>query len=308
MSDISVPATTVAPTPTVFDEVEELEPSKGLGIGAWLSIAWLTLVAFVVIFADFLPFKDPDPVMGTIPTLAPFQNSYVLGSDGTGRDMLSLLVYGGRVSLIISVGSVAIGFLIGGTLGLIAGYYRNNWLARLLAGLFDVLLAIPALVLALSLVAVLKGTPDAPGRFSPVQILVFALGLVAIPLVARITRANALAWAQRDFVIAARAQGASTWRILTREILPNVMPAMGYIAILSIGIAIVAEGGLAVLGASVEAPQTSWGRMIVDGKPYMSSAPFVMFEPIFALFFTVIALNFLGDVVRDRYDVRESAL
>jgi peptide/nickel transport system permease protein len=307
MTDLTMSPTTPG-VAVPFDDIDEYEGTKKLGIGAWLSIAWLALLGFVMVFADFLPFKDPNPDIGTVPTLAPFQNSYVLGTDGTGRDMLSLLVYGGRVSLIISVCSVAVGFLVGGTLGLIAGYYRNNWLAKLLAGLFDILLAIPALVLALSLVAVLKGTTENPGRFTPVQILVFALGLVAIPLVARITRANALAWSQREFVLAARAQGASTRRILFREILPNVLPAMGYIAILSIGIAIVAEGGLAVLGASVEAPQTSWGRMIVDGKPYMSSAPFVMFEPIIALFFTVISLNFLGDVIRDRFDVRESAL
>lgn len=117
-----------------------------------------------------------------------------------------------------------------------------------------------------------------------------------------------MAWSQREFVTAARAQGASHARIIFREILPNVLPAMGYIAILGIAIAIVAEGGLAILGASVDPPNPSWGVMINDGRNSMKSAPFIMFIPIIATFFTVMSLNYLGDLIRDRFDVRESAL
>lgn len=296
----------------VIDAGSDLHPAeagitkKRLPFGAWLSIGWLGLVAFLMVFADLLPLKDPTSPQ-TLPTLAPFQNSYFLGADGSGRDMFSRLVYGGRNSMIISVTSILIGFVLGGALGLLSGYFRN-WFGRVLAGLFDILLAIPALVLALALVAVLKGTPEQPGRWTPLQILIATLGLVSIPLIARITRANTMSWAQRDFVTAAKAQGAKTGRILFKEILPNVLPAMAYIALLGMGIAIVAEGGLAIFGASVESPQTTWGKMIFEGKSYMSSAPFVMFEPIIALFLTVMSLNYLGDVIRDRFDVRESAL
>src|SRR5699024_3111392 len=133
------------------------------------------------------------------------------------------------------------------------------WVGKVLASLFDILLAIPALVLAMALVAVLKGDPQEGDGFDPLFILILALGIVAIPLIARITRASTMTWSQRDFVTAARAQGATDRRILFREILPNVLPAMVYIALLGMAIAIVAEGSLAILGASVEPPSTTWG-------------------------------------------------
>ena len=138
--------------------------------------------------------------------------------------------------------------------------------------------------------------------------MIIAIGIVSIPLLARITRANTLAWSQREFVLAAKAQGAGSGRILFREILPNVLPAMGYIALLGVGLAIVAEGAAALFGASVNPPGATLGTMIDAGRGDMEEAPFVMFLPILVVFFTVMALNFLGDVVRERFDVRESAL
>jgi peptide/nickel transport system permease protein len=138
--------------------------------------------------------------------------------------------------------------------------------------------------------------------------LIIALGIVSIPLLARITRANTLAWSQREFVTAARAQGATHWRILFREVLPNVLPAMVSIALLGMAIAIVAEGGLAILGASVEPPTATWGVMISTGRSELQQAPFIVWIPIAAVFLTAVSLNYLGDVVRDRFDVRESAL
>lgn len=290
------------------EEVDEAEGDvkKRLGFGAWLSIGWLALISGAAILADVLPLNDPSATVA-IPRLAPFSGDPFLGADASGRDMLSRLIYGGRVSLTIGVGAVFAAFVIGGLLGLFAGYYRN-WIGKVLAGLFDILLAIPALVLVLALVAVLKGDPSAPPRLPGQLILVIAIGLVSIPLIARITRGQTMAWSQREFVLAAKAQGAGSGRILFREILPNVLPAMGYIALLGVGLAIVAEGAAALFGASVESPAVTWGTMINDGRPEIELAPFLMFFPILAIFFTVMALNFLGDVVRDRFDVRESAL
>jgi peptide/nickel transport system permease protein len=262
------------------------------------------------VFADLLPFHDPTVPVASKNKLAPGQEGLILGADSSGRDMLSRAVYGGRNSLMIAVGAVLIGFVVGGLLGLLSGYFRN-WIGKVLAALFDILLAIPALVLALSLVSVLKGGGvDDPDAFTlpTLLVLILALGVVSIPLLARITRGNTMAWAQREFVTAARAQGATHSRILFREILPNVLPAMGYIALLGIAIGIVAEGGLAILGASLDPPSPTWGVMINDGKTSMSDAPFIMFVPIFATFFTVMSLNYLGDLIRDRFDVRESAL
>ncbi|MCU1498693.1 MAG: ABC-type dipeptide/oligopeptide/nickel transport system, permease component [Acidimicrobiales bacterium] len=282
-------------------------PKKKLGASAWLSIGWLGLLTFTSVFASVLPIEDPNAQATDTPLLAPGQGELLLGADGNGRDMLARLIWGTRVSLEVGFAAVAVGFVIGGLLGLFAGYYRN-WIGKVLAGLFDILLAIPALVLVLALVAVLKGDPTKDEALPGVVILIIAIGLVSIPLLARITRAQTLAWSQREFVLAAKAQGAGSGRILFREILPNVLPAMGYIALLGVGIAIVAEGAAALFGASVNPPQATLGVMINSGRGDMEDAPFVLFLPILVIFLTVMALNFLGDVVRDRFDVRESAL
>lgn len=311
MTDVTPdPNSIVMEPPPVEIELEELgEASKRkLPLGAWLAGGWLVLVLFSALFAGFLPIENPNVEVAK-PKLAPGQEGLLLGADGNGRDMLARLVHGGRNSLVIAVASIGAGFLIGGLLGLLSGYFRN-WVGQVLSTLFDILLAIPALVLAMALVAVLKGDPSDTEAFhlSPILILIIALGIVSIPLLARITRANTMAWSQREFVTAARAQGASDWRILFREILPNVLPAMVYIALLGMAIAVVAEGSLAILGASVVPPTPTWGVMIVEGKTDMEEAPFIMFIPIVVVFLTVMSLNYLGDVIRDRFDVRESAL
>ena len=138
--------------------------------------------------------------------------------------------------------------------------------------------------------------------------LIFALGVVSIPILARITRANSLQWSQREFVLAARAQGATNRRVMIREVLPNVLPAMFSIALLAIAVVIVAEGGLSILGIGVLPPAVSWGNMIASTRADLITLPYELFEPIACIFFTVLSLNYLGDIVRARTDVRESAL
>src|SRR5256885_1086199 len=170
-------------------------------------------------------------------------------------------------------------------------------------------------VLALSLVTVFATTAiDKSGNQSPpssgrrMVVLIFALGVVSIPILARITRANALQWSQREFVMAARAQGATNLRTMVREVLPNVLPAMFSIALLGIAVVIVAEGGLSILGVGVLSPAVSWGSMIAISRADLQTLPYEVLEPIVFIFFTVLSLNFLGDVVRARFDVRESAI
>jgi peptide/nickel transport system permease protein len=282
---------------------------KGLGIGAWVCIAWLAIISLSALLAPILPIADPAEEVAQ-KRLAPFQSGGpLLGADANGRDLLARTIWGARTSLIIAACAIILGIAIGGTLGLLAGYFRN-WVGNTLVGLFDILLAIPQLVLALSLVSVLKGDPlDTDSFRIPITMtLILTLGLVSIPLLARITRASTLAWSKREFVMAARAQGATHPRILFREVLPNVAPAMFSIALLGMAIAIVAEGGLAILGASVEPPTATWGVMISQGKSELEDAPFIVWIPIIAVFMTAGALNYLGDVVRARFDVRESAL
>ena len=135
-----------------------------------------------------------------------------------------------------------------------------------------------------------------------------ALGIIAIPLLARITRANTMAWADRDFVMAARAMGAKPRRVLFRDVLPNVIPAMMAITLLAIGVAIVAEAGLAFLGLGVKLPTPSWGNILAAGKPELRRVPMMVIAPTIFIFLTVMSLNFLGDVIQKRFNVRESLL
>ncbi len=299
-------------------EAEVVAPRKkgrlrGLPFGAWLAIAWL---AIVVLGAIFIPMfvKNPFP-----PTILAGQgifkvSGHPLGGDLVGNDMLLQLAKGARSSLIVAVGAVTFGLIVGGAAGLMAGYYRRRTDTVLTTG-FNVLLAIPQLILAVALVSSLAndsidktGIPQPVSAGRRLAVLVVALGIVSIPILGRITRANTLQWAQREFVMAARAQGANNMRIMIREVLPNVLPAMFSIALLGIAVAMVAEGGLAVLGVGVHAPAVSWGSLIAGGRSNLVDEPHVVFEPIICLFLTVLSLNYLGDTVRARFDVRESAV
>jgi peptide/nickel transport system permease protein len=286
---------------------------RGLGFAAWLSIAWITLVVGLAILAPVLPLDDPKASITDIARRGPFADAgtapgHLLGGDFNGRDMLSRLIWGGRTTLLVSTTAVLIGFVIGGLLGLLGGYFRGK-VDVVVSLLLDVFLAIPAVILALALVTILRTQPGTNGGgLDPEVALILALGVVSIPVLGRITRASTLSWSEREFVLAARAQGAKHRRIIGREVLPNVLPAMTSIALLGIAVAIVAEGTLAILGASVETDTPTWGNMIAIGRIYMQRAPHIVFEPALMIFFTVLALNMLGDVVRSRFDVREGGL
>ena len=268
----------------------------------------MVLLLICILFAAYLPISDPNVSVAGLKEVAPFQvDGHPLGGDSNGRDMLARVIWGARVSMEVAVCAVLFGLFIGGILGLWSGYYRGT-IGNVLVSLFDILLAIPPLVLALALVAVLQGDPTADNGLPTIVILILALGIVDHPDSRPDHRANTLAWAQRDFVTAARAQGAKNRRIIAREILPNVLPSMISISLLGIAVAIIAEGGLAILGASVEPPTATWGTIISDGRTSLRDSPFIVFIPCIAIFLTVLSLNYLGDVIRDHFDVRESAL
>ena len=175
------------------------------------------------------------------------------------------------------------------------GYYRGR-VDTFIVGFLDILLSFPALVLALALVSVLKD------RVSDLLTLVLALGVISIPVLARITRANTLVWSQREFVMAARAQGAKNRRIMIREVLPNVLPSALSIALLGVAVVIVAEAGLGTLGVGLSTQSPTWGNIINDGRGDLTSGttPHIVFVGAAMVFLTVLALNFLGDVVRTR--------
>jgi len=292
----------------VEDQVEELEASPGhrLGFLGWFSLVWLGGIALAAVAAPWLPLPDPDRSVLEIVRVGPIQPGHPLGGDGNGRDMLARVIFGARASLGISVSAVSLGFVVGGTLGLVAGYFRGAADA-VLTTVFNVLLSIPALVLALALVAVFASAQQDVSNGRKMVLLILALGIVTVPLIGRIARASTMAWSEREFVKAAEVLGAGHVRITVREVLPNVLPAMVSIALLGVAVAIVAEGSLALLGVGVtEVP--SWGNMIASGRSDLARAPHTVAVPSIATFLTVLALNYLGDVVRARFDVREAAL
>jgi peptide/nickel transport system permease protein len=290
----------IAPTP----EMEQR--ARRLGFAGKLAIGWLVLVVAAAVLAPVLPLDDPNENFAEIAGQGPGTAGHILGGDGLGRDMLSRVVWGTRASLLLGVGAIVVGLVVGGLLGLMAGYRRGRT-ETLFTGLFDVLLSYPQLILALTLVTVFA-SGEGISSTRRMIVLIFALGVVSVPVLGRITRANTLAWSEREFVLAARAMGARNRSIMFREVLPNVLPAMFSIALLGIAVVIVAEGALSVLGVGVQLPTPSWGNIIAEGRADLRDAPHIVLVPTVAIFLTVLALNFLGDVVRARFDVRESAL
>jgi peptide/nickel transport system permease protein len=277
-------------------EIVEAAPTRKLGIMGWFSALWLIGITLAAILAPILPLDDPDQSFLQIVRKAPTQPGHLLGGDGNGRDMLAR----------VSVGAVLIGLVVGGLLGLVAGYFRGR-IDTVLSTLFNVLLAVPSLVLLLALVTIFASSDENASNARRVIVLIVALGIISTPLLGRITRANTLAWSEREFVTASAVLGARPWRIMLREVLPNVLPAMMSITLLGIGIAIVAEGAVSLLGLGVtDVP--SWGNMIASGRPDLARAPHIVAIPSIAIFLTVLSLNYLGDVIRARFDVRESVL
>lgn len=304
------PVSTLEPTDTA--QAVEHEPltmrqqRARLGIGGKLAIAWLAFVTLAAVLAPVLPLDDPNQSVTSIVRQGPGTDGHLLGGDALGRDILSRMVWGGRASLLLAFSSVLLGLVVGGMFGLTAGYLRGRTDRVLTVG-FDTLLSFPQIILAVTLVTVFASQQGTSATRRMV-VLILSLGVVSIPVLARITRANTLMWSEREFVQAARAMGARTTSIMVREVLPNVLPAMFSIALLGVAVVIVAEGGLSILGVGVQLPTPSWGNVLAEGRADLRAAPHIVLIPTVVIFLTVLSLNYLGDIVRARFDVRESAL
>jgi len=257
------------------------------------------VVLLAVLVALTAPLLAPyDPLAQNLGnTLARPGRAHLLGTDNVGRDVLSRVIWGTRVSLVAGLVAVAIAVVAGSLLGVVAGYCGGR-VDGLVMRLMDAVLSFPPLVLALALGAVLGAGLTG---------VLVALGVVYTPTFARLMRGQVLTINARDYVEAARALGAPGWRVAWRHVVPNAANPIIVQASLSVAFAILAEASLSFLGLGIQPPQASWGSMINAGRGYLQQAPWIVFGPGAALFVTVVGLNFVGDAVRDALDPRTRA-
>jgi peptide/nickel transport system permease protein len=282
------------------EELATAAPSRStrrFGWLFWVAIGWIILVFALAIFADILPLQSPTD-MDMLARRGSFSAEHWLGTDGLGRDELSRLIHGARISLVIGLCAPIIGLTIGGWLGILAGYFRGRF-ESFVVGSMDVLLAFPPLVLALAVPAYLGQS---------LLNLTCVLGVLGIPTYMRVARAATLTLARREFVIAAQALGASHARILLRELLPNVLlPSIAFF-LLGVAFYIVVEGSLSFIGLGLPPPTSSWGSMIGEGRESLDVAPRLAFIPATVMFLTVLSFNLVGDTLRAITDPRQAAL
>lgn len=257
----------------------------------------LLILGSIVAAAVFAPLAAPySPTQQNLAAdLLPQSPQHLLGTDKLGRDVLSRILYGSRVSIFVGVTSVAVSLTLGFLIGSIAGYF-GGWIDELLMRLVDVLLAFPGILLAIALTAVLG-----PG----LNHVVLALCVIGWTSYARLTRAEILLLRERDFICAARALGGSPARIIVLHMLPNLASPLTIQATFHMAAAILAEGALSFLGLGIQPPTPSWGSMLNEGRQFLLVAPYLTTFPGIALMVTVLGLNLVGDALTDIWEKRE---
>lgn len=266
------------------------------GWGTGLAIVWLGIMILGAALVDVLPIaesRDPSNALLSPSNQYPdLLSEHPLGTESQGLDILGGVLYGARVSLVVGIGGVVIGAIIGGALGLVAGY-RGGWADRVVSVLVDTLLAFPSLILLIAIVTVLDPT---------LLNVTFALGVMVVPAYARLVRANAMSFAKREFVTAARSLGAGEIRIMLREVAPNIVQAVFSYSFMMVAVLIVAEASLSYLGLSIPRPEPTWGNMIAAGQGNFHIYPFLVGIPGVVLFFTVLSLNQIGEAAGRKWN------
>jgi peptide/nickel transport system permease protein len=257
----------------------------------------LLIVVCYALLALAGPALDPrDPLQQNLdaPLRPPGRDGFILGSDELGRDLLSRIVHGARISMVIGVVAVAVGAATGIPLGLVSGYYGGRFDGALMRTT-DILLALPRILLAVTIAAIYG-----LGFWS----LVIAIGFPDVPVFARVTRSSTLSVARQDYVAAAKAMGIPEWRIMLRHILPNVFGPVIVQTTFDLATAILTAGGLSFLGLGIQPPAPEWGSMLAQGRRYMRLAPHLIAFPGLALAVLILGVNLLGDALRQTYDPR----
>ncbi len=294
-------------TPTRFQQPETIAIQPAARVSGRLVRAlstfmhdprlWFGLILLVfVIAAIFAPFISPYPPLQYHPALSAQGPTlaHPLGTDDLGRDQLSRVIYGTRISLTVGIASILIGGLCGTLLGILAAYFKG-WVDQVIIMIIDTLLSFPSLILALGIVAALGP--------SVVNVLI-ALAIVRVPIYARLARGQTLQAVTHDYVTAAIVSGTHTQKILLRHILPNIFTPLLVQATISVSFAILDESTLSYLGLGAQPPAAEWGSMISEAQVYLSSDPWMIFGPALAIVLIVLSLNILGDALREYLDPR----
>jgi len=263
----------------------------------------IVVFALSAILADVITFHDAYKVNLPDRLIPPFWQdggtiSHPLGTDPLGRDVLTRIIYGTRVSIIIAGAALTFGGGVGTLIGLTAGYYGGK-IDTLLMRLADITLAFPLILFAILMVMVIG-----PSMMN----VIVAISLVLWARYARVIRGEVLGLMQRDFIARARVSGASDWRIMIRHLLPNVMPTLIVLLTLQVGWVIIVEASLSFLGAGIPPPTPAWGSMLADGREYVSTAWWVTTAPGIAIMLVVLAFNLSGDWLRERLDPKQRSI
>ncbi len=268
---------------------------RSLGPRIWIPLGAMIVMALLCFLGPWA-FDLPGPNAGLFSqaSLPPFSAGHLFGTDNLGDDLLSRVLYGGRDSIEIAFGANLVGIVVGGTFGLIAGYFRG-WTDTIIMRCVDVLLAFPALILALGIATYL----------GPTEINeMLAISVFTIPAKARLARVFTLRLQEDGFTTATQLLGATDKRVVAMHLAPNVaLPLLTY-AMLNLAAAMLIDAGLSFLGAGVRPPTPTWGNLIATGEPFLGSAPWLVFVPSAFLFVMVLASNMLGDALRARLEAR----
>jgi peptide/nickel transport system permease protein len=264
--------------------------------GRKIVVFGLVIVMILVIAAIFAPFISPYDPYKTDMTHALLQpgREHLLGTDSLGRDTLSRVIFGARVSLIVGISAIALSGTIGVTLGVLAGYFRGITYAIIMRAM-DTLMAIPMLVLVLVIASMLGGG---------LKNVVIALSIGSVAMYARIMCSQVLTVMENDYILASKAMGVTNMRIMLRHLLPNSFPPLIVLMTMQMGVMILAEAGLSFLGVGIAPPMPSWGAMVTDGYRYLLSNPVLSLAPGLAIMLVVFAYNMVGDGLRDALDPR----
>lgn len=262
----------------------------------FFAYSWLGIIFGGALLSAYFPIQDPGEIHLTMVLTSPSQGFW-LGTDHLGRDVMSRLISGARVSLLVGIGSVGISTLFGVVIGALAGYF-GEWMDRSLMAFTDLMLCFPSFFLILTIVAVI----DEPGIWP----IVIVLGATSWMGTARLVRAEILSLKQREFVQAAKAFGASHFRVIYKHLIPNAMAPVWVTMTLGIASAILTESGLSFLGIGVQPPQASWGNMLTDGKDALGVAWWLLWSPGICILLTVASFHLVADALRHRLNVRES--